>query len=51
MEPLEWTQNLATLDVCVNEVTPTRFCDENGLDITPLCMIKAITSDIALESR
>ena len=28
MEPLEWTQILATLDVCVNEVTPTRFYDE-----------------------
>ena len=49
MEPLEWTQILATLDVCANEITPARFCDENGLDITPLCMIKAIKSSNELE--
>lgn len=41
-EPLEWTQILATLDVCVNEVTPTKFCDKNGLDIVPICMINGI---------
>ena len=50
MEPLEWTQILATLDVCINEVTPTRFCDKNGLDITPLCMIKAIKPSKELET-
>ena len=39
-EPIEWRGILATLDVCVNEMTPTIFCDEEGYDIIPICMIK-----------
>ena len=27
-----WIDTLATVDVCVNEVTPTIFCDEEGFD-------------------
>ena len=41
-EPNEWNQILATLDVCVNEVTPTKFCDENGYDIVPYFMLSPI---------
>ena len=39
-EPVEWRGILATLDFCVNETTPTIFCDEEGYDIIPICMIK-----------
>ena len=39
-KPIEWRGILATLDVCVNETTPTVFCDEEGYDIIPICMIK-----------
>ena len=31
---------LATLDVCVNETTPTVFYDEEGYNVIPICMIK-----------
>ena len=31
---------MATLDVCVNKTTPTIFCDEEGYDIIPICIIK-----------
>ena len=41
MEPLEWTQILATLDTCVNEATPIHFCDDEGYDLIPLNMINA----------
>ena len=27
------------MDVCVNEVTPTVFCDEEGYDIIPIHMV------------
>ncbi|MCO5566309.1 hypothetical protein L7F22_019986 [Adiantum nelumboides] len=33
-EPNEWTQILATLDVCVNEVIPTKFCDEMAMTLS-----------------
>ena len=39
-EPIEWRGILATLDVCVNKTTPTVFCDEEGYDVIPICMIK-----------
>ncbi|MCO5585802.1 hypothetical protein L7F22_039737 [Adiantum nelumboides] len=42
MEPLEWTQILATLDICVNELTPTRFCDDEGYDLIPFNMIQGV---------
>ena len=32
-KPVEWRGILATLDVCVNEMTPTVFCDEEGYDV------------------
>ena len=41
-KPNEWNQILATLDVCVNEVRPMKFCDENGYDIVPYFMISTI---------
>ena len=41
MEPLEWTQILATLDTCLNEATPIHFCDDEGYDLVPLKMINA----------
>ena len=39
-KPIEWRGILATLDVCVNETTPTVFCNEEGYDVIPICMIK-----------
>lgn len=38
-KPLGWTDVLATLDVCVDEVTLTLFSDEEGYDIMPLQII------------
>ena len=32
-KPLEWTHVLATLDVCTNEATQIKFCDEEGHEI------------------
>ena len=28
--------------MCVNEITPTKFCDKNGLDIAQLYMIRVL---------
>src|SRR5271170_600170 len=42
LEPSGWRDILATLDVCVNEVTPTVFCDEEGYDLAPFQMIRVI---------
>ena len=39
-KPVEWRGILATLDVCANETTPIVFCDEQGYDVIPICMIK-----------
>ena len=39
-EPIEWRGILTTLDVCVNQKTPTIFCDEEGYDAIPNFMIK-----------
>ena len=33
---------LATVDVCVNEVTPTIFCDKEGYDLVPFRMVSII---------
>ncbi|MCO5565132.1 hypothetical protein L7F22_018803 [Adiantum nelumboides] len=41
-EPFGWTQILSTLDVCVNELTPTKFCDEKGYDLVTLQMASVI---------
>ena len=43
LQPDGWYDVLATVDVCVNEVTPTVFCDEQGYDLVPFHMIKVIT--------
>ncbi|MCO5593057.1 hypothetical protein L7F22_047062 [Adiantum nelumboides] len=39
-EPFGWTEILATLDVCVNELIPTKFCDEKGYDLVSCFMLK-----------
>ena len=41
-EPHGWSDILATLDVCTNEVTPTMFCDEEGYDLFPFQMVKIL---------
>ncbi|MCO5577929.1 hypothetical protein L7F22_031764 [Adiantum nelumboides] len=41
-EPFGWTQILSTLDICVNELTPTKFCDEEGYDLVTLQMASVI---------
>ncbi|MCO5577795.1 hypothetical protein L7F22_031628 [Adiantum nelumboides] len=45
-EPFGWTQILSTLDIYVNKLTPTKFCDEEGYDLVTLQMASVI-----LESR
>jgi hypothetical protein len=46
LQPDGWQDVLATVDVCVNEVTPTVFCDEEGYDLTPFHMIRVITNNV-----
>ena len=29
------------LDVCINEAFPTQFCDEEGYDVAPFCMVQS----------
>ncbi|MCO5564364.1 hypothetical protein L7F22_018024 [Adiantum nelumboides] len=41
-EPFGWIQILSTLDVCVNELTPTKFYDEEGYDLVTLRMASVI---------
>ncbi|MCO5601140.1 hypothetical protein L7F22_055259 [Adiantum nelumboides] len=41
-EPFGWTQILSTLDICVNELTPTKFCDDEGYDLVTLQMASVI---------
>ncbi|MCO5557381.1 hypothetical protein L7F22_010944 [Adiantum nelumboides] len=41
-EPFGWTQVLATLDVCVNELTPIKFCDEEGYDLVSCVMMEVL---------
>ena len=38
-EPFEWTHILAILAICTNKITQTQFCNEEGHDIIPLCMV------------
>ena len=40
--PDAWMDILATVDVCVNEVTPSVFCDEEGYDLISFHMVFAI---------
>ena len=51
MEPLEWTQILATLDMCVNKVIPIKFCDENGLDLIPFYMVNGIQDTLKQNTK
>ena len=41
IEPQEWIHALATLDVCAIP-KPTRFCDSDGYDITPIMMMDVL---------
>ena len=47
--PDAWQDVLATVDVCVNEVTPTVFCDEEGYDIIPVHMIRVLNDETKQE--
>ena len=38
-EPFEWTHILATLSICTNKLMQTQFCNEEGNEIVPLCMV------------
>ena len=40
--PDAWMDTLATVDVCVNEVTPIVFCDKEGYDLVPFKMVSII---------
>lgn len=40
--PDAWMDILATVDVCVNEVTPIAFCDKEGYDLIPFHMISIV---------
>ncbi|MCO5593602.1 hypothetical protein L7F22_047617 [Adiantum nelumboides] len=41
-EPFGWTQILSTLDICVNELTPTKFYDDEGYNLVTLQMASVI---------
>ena len=41
-EPLGWIDVLAIATICVNDVTPTLFCDKEGFDIIPIQMVNVI---------
>ena len=47
--PDAWQDVLATVDVCVNEVTPTVFCDEEGYDIIPVHMVRVLHEETKQE--
>ena len=41
-EPLGWNDVLATVTICVNEVIPTLFCNEEGFDVIPIQMVNVL---------
>ena len=41
-EPSGWNDVLATVTICVDDVTPTLFCDKDGFDIIPVQMVNVI---------
>ena len=49
--PDAWQDVLATVDVCVNEVTPTVFCDEEGYDIVPVHMVRVLHDETKQEKE
>lgn len=40
--PDAWMDVLVTVDVCVNETSPTVFCDEEGFDLVPFHIVSAV---------
>lgn len=51
LEPLEWQQILATLDVCAINAGPTmQFCDQDGYDMVPYYMVKAVNDNNEAEN-
>ena len=44
----EWMQILATVDICTIPRS-TQFCDENGNDIVPICMVNRIQAQSQIE--
>ena len=42
-EPLGWMDVLATVTICVNDVNPTLFCDEEGYDVILVQMVNVLT--------
>ena len=42
-EPLGWNDVLATVTICVNDVTPTLFCDKDGFDVIPIWMVSVMS--------
>ena len=40
-EPFEQCHILAMLDVCTNEAISTQFCDKEGYDVAPFCMVQS----------
>ena len=47
--PDAWQDILATMDVCVNEVTSTIFCDEEGFGIIPIHMVRVLHEETKQE--
>ena len=40
-EPMKWYHVSTTMDVCTNEIVPTKFCDKEGNDIAPFWMVQS----------
>ncbi|NHV87720.1 hypothetical protein HA385_24390 [Escherichia coli] len=36
---------MATLDISVNDIMPTVFCDEDGYDIVPIQMLRVVSDN------
>ena len=49
--PNAWMDILATVDMCVNEVNPITFCDEEGYDIASFQMINVIPEKTIVETK
>ena len=46
-KPFELTHILATLSISTNKITQTQFCDDNGNNIIPLCMMNGCFQDFS----
>ena len=49
--PDAWMDTLATVDVCINEVNPIKFCDGRGYDIASFQMINVILEQTIVETK